>query len=513
MRDRISTRLVEVPGRPGVYAIRYAEYSETGQFIAHHYYVPDDEPTDDGTLIGKVSLLSDPVSFRIFGDRDDHTVDEALDRANMPIGAIMAYPSTVTPENFLPCDGSEVSAAAYPGLCAVLGDTYGIMDTFAAGDAPTAQATAGDISPDGSQMVLAFGNTLNIYNVSALPYTKNPALTPTALPASNPTTVKYSPDGRLVAVFWNNMVRIYDTTTTPWMQKYTYSNTYVSYLSWRPDSNRLLFRALYEYESSNWRYYSMLVNTTLPTFTASDVSLSLSTTAPVCGYNADATRLFLSVTTSYSTITNCYVYAVAGDTYTLLGSVPKTYSYVVMDPYGFTADGMSLMVSTREWVSQGGAIAVDAIKMIDVSNSALATVKTYNQLPSLPASGSVVFYDDVKKELTVLHYIGNVIYDVGATAITPKYAVTITAATRVFRTSCLTVRHLAITSTAPYALIVKAAAIPWVNEIAGSKLPDFRGYSLMGLPTGATLTGIAQNGSQINASYKTVKHVVFYIRY
>lgn len=44
---------------------------------------------------------------------------------NFPIGMIFAYPSEKIPENFLPCEGQELSRKQYPELYGVIGNTFG----------------------------------------------------------------------------------------------------------------------------------------------------------------------------------------------------------------------------------------------------------------------------------------------------------------------------------------------------------------------------------------------------
>ena len=56
-----------------------------------------------------------------------------LTPAAVPVGAILPYAGSTPPEGWLVCDGAEVVRADYPGLFAVLGETYGAgdgQDTF-----------------------------------------------------------------------------------------------------------------------------------------------------------------------------------------------------------------------------------------------------------------------------------------------------------------------------------------------------------------------------------------------
>ncbi len=44
---------------------------------------------------------------------------------HIPIGAIFAFPSEDIPENYLPCEGQELSSVQYPELFNIIGTTYG----------------------------------------------------------------------------------------------------------------------------------------------------------------------------------------------------------------------------------------------------------------------------------------------------------------------------------------------------------------------------------------------------
>ena len=46
----------------------------------------------------------------------------------LPIGSIMPYPKAVAPENWLVCDGSEVSRTDYSELFSAIGTTFGVGD-------------------------------------------------------------------------------------------------------------------------------------------------------------------------------------------------------------------------------------------------------------------------------------------------------------------------------------------------------------------------------------------------
>lgn len=60
------------------------------------------------------------------GDMDNFLQrEELVEIANPPVGSIMAWTSTTYPNNYLPCDGSSISIAAYPALYQILGNTFG----------------------------------------------------------------------------------------------------------------------------------------------------------------------------------------------------------------------------------------------------------------------------------------------------------------------------------------------------------------------------------------------------
>lgn len=43
----------------------------------------------------------------------------------MPIGSIIPYTDNTIPDNYLLCDGSEISRSQYPGLFNVIGTSFG----------------------------------------------------------------------------------------------------------------------------------------------------------------------------------------------------------------------------------------------------------------------------------------------------------------------------------------------------------------------------------------------------
>ena len=89
--------------------------------------------TQLGTPFTKANLLSDAVSSAIFGDSDDHTVNEAFSSVNTKInnindiidviyqvGHILSTMRTDLSDDWLLCDGSSFSQTTYRGLSSFL---------------------------------------------------------------------------------------------------------------------------------------------------------------------------------------------------------------------------------------------------------------------------------------------------------------------------------------------------------------------------------------------------------
>lgn len=86
MRDR-------VPTKPN----RYAVYDDAHNFIRYEYHERADEPTEAGTPLNKLTLLTDATERALFGDVQNRTVDEALGMIVSPrIVATAPTGSTVT---------------------------------------------------------------------------------------------------------------------------------------------------------------------------------------------------------------------------------------------------------------------------------------------------------------------------------------------------------------------------------------------------------------------------------
>lgn len=110
MRDRIPTKVLQNG------ALRYAEYHENGEFVQHRYMLLDDEPTDEGTPLNKSTFLTDSTETAIWGDAQNRTVDEALKAVNYQIGDTLTTARTDLGDNWLLCNGAQVSLDNYPGV-------------------------------------------------------------------------------------------------------------------------------------------------------------------------------------------------------------------------------------------------------------------------------------------------------------------------------------------------------------------------------------------------------------
>lgn len=91
-------------------------------------------------VTGALLVLTRPSSFEAYGTASPTTVAaffrDMLDNAIFHlgvcrvIGEIVCYAGTTSPDsNWLPCDGASLLRASYPDLFAVIGTTYGAVDS------------------------------------------------------------------------------------------------------------------------------------------------------------------------------------------------------------------------------------------------------------------------------------------------------------------------------------------------------------------------------------------------
>lgn len=80
--------------------------------------------TEEGTLLNKSNLLSDATSHEIFGDTADHTVDDALGAVSGRIGDIKTTIRNDLPNNWLICNGDQISSTEYPEISELLGQFF-----------------------------------------------------------------------------------------------------------------------------------------------------------------------------------------------------------------------------------------------------------------------------------------------------------------------------------------------------------------------------------------------------
>lgn len=72
MKDRTPTKVLENG------AVRYGIYDEMGLLLRYEYIRSEDEPTQSGTPLTKMTLLSDETAEAIGLDQEDPTVNDAL---------------------------------------------------------------------------------------------------------------------------------------------------------------------------------------------------------------------------------------------------------------------------------------------------------------------------------------------------------------------------------------------------------------------------------------------------
>lgn len=104
MQDRIPTypgrvKLTPVTGEENTYDMERA-----------------DGPVQEGTPLNKSTFLTDSTETAIWGDAQNRTVDEALKAVNYQIGDTLTTVRTDLGDNWLLCNGAQLSLDNYPGL-------------------------------------------------------------------------------------------------------------------------------------------------------------------------------------------------------------------------------------------------------------------------------------------------------------------------------------------------------------------------------------------------------------
>nr|WP_325212939.1 hypothetical protein [uncultured Oscillibacter sp.] len=109
MTDRAPTQVLKNG------ALRYGIYDETtGALLRYEYIRPEDEPTQPGTPLTKMTLLSDETAAAIELEQEDPTVNQAL-AALAARGVLRLVPITLS------ASGWEGTAAPFTQTLAVSG--------------------------------------------------------------------------------------------------------------------------------------------------------------------------------------------------------------------------------------------------------------------------------------------------------------------------------------------------------------------------------------------------------
>lgn len=141
MKDRLPTQILENG------AIRYAEYSQNGEFLQYRYMVLDDEPTERGTPLNKKTFLTDETA-RLLWLSGDPTVNDAFNAIGhnglYRVGDVFITRRTDLGEEWTLANGEAV---ADPSLGALTGldtlapeETTGIASSLGLSYAPIAGA-------------------------------------------------------------------------------------------------------------------------------------------------------------------------------------------------------------------------------------------------------------------------------------------------------------------------------------------------------------------------------------
>lgn len=106
---------------------RYAVYDEQQRFQCHVYLILDDEPTDEGTLLAKHTLLTDQTAAEIGGLPADPTPNDAFARLARIKAEPRSWDNIVIPESSWRAVGNGYSALiSVPGVKAT--DNHLICD-------------------------------------------------------------------------------------------------------------------------------------------------------------------------------------------------------------------------------------------------------------------------------------------------------------------------------------------------------------------------------------------------
>lgn len=79
-------------------------------------------------LASIASKLMTIDGLKVYGDINFGDNVKSNDSEIMPIGSIIAYPSTNIPDGWLKCDGSIINETTYKTLCGIIKSTYGTLN-------------------------------------------------------------------------------------------------------------------------------------------------------------------------------------------------------------------------------------------------------------------------------------------------------------------------------------------------------------------------------------------------
>lgn len=167
MKDRVPT----YPGR-----IKLTSAGEADTYYLERY----DEPTEEGTKLSKVNLLSDDAALAVWNNTPPNvtctpsTALEHLGKNAFHVGDILTTVRDLSgDDNWLKCDGGDVSQTDYPELYAIL-TTGSIDDSWRNSTISTTDPQYIDMATDGEWFVILRYLGASPYTYDVL-YTRDPS--------------------------------------------------------------------------------------------------------------------------------------------------------------------------------------------------------------------------------------------------------------------------------------------------------------------------------------------------